>query len=114
MKEKYARIDVLINNAGYGKFKNLADTETIDFDDMFAVNIRGLYLCTRYFLKTMLEQNSGTIINIASLAGKNGFATGTLYCATKHAVMGLSRSLMLEVRSKNIRVIAVCPGFCRY
>ncbi len=58
----------------------------------------------------MLEQNSGTIINIASLAGKNGFATGTLYCATKHAVMGLSRALMLEVRSSNIRVIAVCPG----
>jgi len=110
VKDKYGRIDVLINNAGYGKFKKLAETTTKDYDDMFAVNVRGLYLCTRYFLQMMLEQKSGTIINIASLAGKNGFATGTLYCATKHAVMGLSRALMLEVRSSNIRVIAVCPG----
>lgn len=110
VKDKYGRIDVLVNNAGYGKFNNLADTKTQEFDDIFAVNVRGLYLCTRYFIKMMIEQNSGTIINIASLAGKNGFATGTLYCATKHAVMGLSRALMLEVRSDNIRVIAVCPG----
>jgi NADP-dependent 3-hydroxy acid dehydrogenase YdfG len=110
VKDKYGRIDVLINNAGYGKFKKLAETKTQDYDNMFSVNVRGLYLCTRYFLQMMLEQKSGTIINIASLAGKNGFATGTLYCATKPAVMGLSRALMLEVRSSNIRVIAVCPG----
>jgi 3-oxoacyl-[acyl-carrier protein] reductase len=58
----------------------------------------------------MIKENSGTIINIASIAGKQGFATGAIYCATKHAVMGLSRALMLEVRRYNIRVIAICPG----
>lgn len=110
VKNRYGRTDVLINNAGYGIFKNLANTSNEEFDNIYAVNIRGLYLCIRYFLKMMLEQSSGTIINIASLAGKNGFAGGTLYCSTKHAVMGLSRSLMLELRPNNIRVVAVCPG----
>ena len=110
VKNRFGRTDVLINNAGYGIFKKLADTTTEDFDNIYAVNVRGLYICTRYFIKMMLEQNSGTIINIASLAGKNGFNEGTLYCGTKHAVMGISKSLMLEVRGNNIRVIVVCPG----
>lgn len=58
----------------------------------------------------MIKNNDGSIINISSLAGKNGFKKGSTYAATKHAVMGISRSLMLEVRDKGIRVAAVCPG----
>jgi 3-oxoacyl-[acyl-carrier protein] reductase len=58
----------------------------------------------------MIKERSGTIINIASVAGKQGFASGSIYCASKHAVMGLSRALMLEVREYNIRVVAICPG----
>lgn len=108
--KKFKKIDVLICNSGFGRFAKLADSKTKDFDEMFAVNVKGLYLCNRYALKSMLKNKSGTIINISSMAGKNGVATASIYSATKHAVMGLSRSLMAEVRGDNIRVITVCPG----
>ena len=106
----HKKIDILVNNAGFSVFENLVDSKTKDFDAMFDTNVRALYLITKGFLPYMIKQKEGTIINISSLAGKQGFATGTGYCATKHAVMGLSRALMLEVRQYNIRVIAVCPG----
>jgi NADP-dependent 3-hydroxy acid dehydrogenase YdfG len=110
VQQEYGRLDVLINNAGFGKFANLADSTTKDFDEMFAVNVRGLYLCCRYALKIMIPQNSGVIINMSSIAGKSSIATASIYSATKHAVMGISNSLMLEVRQHNIRVVKVCPG----
>lgn len=108
--DEFGKIDVLICSAGLGKFGNLADSRTEDFDEMFAVNVKGLYLCNRYALKPMLKRKNGTIINISSIAGKNGIATASIYSATKHAVIGLSSSLMAEVRKDNIRVITICPG----
>ena len=108
--KKFKIIDVLICNAGFGRFANLADSKTKDFDEMFAVNVKGLYLCNRYVLKSMIQRKSGTIINISSIAGKTGIATASIYSATKHAVMGLSASLMAEVRKDNIRVVTICPG----
>ncbi len=72
--------------------------------------VGSLYLVTRAFLKGMLDAGSGTIVNIASLAGKNGVEGGTAYCASKHAVLGFSKSLMLEVRKHGLRVVAICPG----
>lgn len=108
--KKFKKIDVLICNSGFGRFANLADSTTKDFDEMFAVNVKGLYLCNRYGVKEMLKKKSGTIINISSIGGKNGVATASIYSATKHAVMGLSRSLMAEVRKDNIRVVTICPG----
>ncbi len=107
---RYGKIDILVNNAGFSVFDNLVDSKTEDFDAIFNTNIRALYLITKGFLPHMLKEHSGTIINIASVAGKQGFATGSIYCASKHAVMGLSRALMLEVREYNIRVCAICPG----
>jgi len=107
---KYGRVDVLVNNAGFGIFDNMVDSKSDDFDAVFNTNVRSLYLITKGFLPHMIKEQSGTIINIASIAGKQGFATGSIYCASKHAVMGLSRALMLEVRQYNIRVCAVCPG----
>lgn len=104
------KIDILVNNAGFSVFDNLVDSKTEDFDAIFNTNIRALYLITKGFLPHMIKEHSGTIINIASVAGKQGFATGSIYCASKHAVMGLSRALMLEVREYNIRVCAICPG----
>jgi 3-oxoacyl-[acyl-carrier protein] reductase len=106
----FGTIDILINNAGFGKFAELVKSKTKDFDDMFATNVRAVYLMTKGFLPYMIKKKSGTIINISSMAGKQGFATGTGYCATKHAVMGFSRALLLEVRKFNIRVISICPG----
>ena len=107
---EFGKIDVLICNSGFGKFANLAESTTKDFDSMFAVNVKGVYLSCRYALKGMLEKKSGTIIIISSIGGKNGVATASIYSATKHAVMGLAKSLMAEVRTSNIRVVTVCPG----
>lgn len=107
---KFKRIDILINNAGFSIFEDLVSSKTKDYDAMFGTNVKAVYLLTRGFLPYMIQQDEGTIINISSLAGKQGFASGAIYCATKHAVMGMSRALMLEVRKHNIRVITVCPG----
>jgi len=100
---------VLVNNAGIGRFKPLRELSLEDWDDTMAVNVRSLYLVTRAFLEG-LEGAGGTIVNIASLAGKNGVEGGTAYCASKHAVLGFSKSLMLEVRKRGVRVVAICPG----
>ncbi|MEO8513686.1 MAG: SDR family oxidoreductase [Ignavibacteria bacterium] len=107
---RYGKLDILVNNAGFGIFDNLVDSKIEDFDAVFDTNVRALYLLTKGFLPHMIKEQSGTIINIASVAGKQGFATGSIYCASKHAVMGLSRALMLEVRQYNIRVAVICPG----
>lgn len=102
--------DILVNNAGLGHFAPLSDLSDAQIDDTFAVNVRGIFSVTRAFLPGMLERGRGDVVNIASLAGHNGFAGGTAYAASKHAVVGFSKSLMLEVRTRGIRVIAVCPG----
>ena len=75
-----------------------------------ATNLRSLYLVTRAVLPGMRRRREGTIVNVASLAGRNGFVGGTAYTASKHAVLGFGRSLMLEVRKEGIRVITICPG----
>lgn len=102
--------NLLVNNAGIGRFKPLLELALEDWEDTMGVNVRSLYLVTRAFLRGMVEARSGTIVNIASLAGKNGVEGGTAYCASKHAVLGFSKSLMLEVRKHGIRVVAICPG----
>jgi NAD(P)-dependent dehydrogenase (short-subunit alcohol dehydrogenase family) len=100
---------VLVNNAGVGRFAPLAELSLADWDLTMATNLRSLYLVTRAFLPA-IEHSHGAIVNIASLAGKNGIEGGTAYCASKHAVLGFSKALMLEVRKQGVRVIAVCPG----
>src|SRR5437867_2322470 len=101
---------ILVNNAGIGRFRPLADLPLEDWDRTMAVNVRSLYLVTRAFLKGMQDAGGGTVVNVASLAGKNGIEGGTAYCASKHAVLGFSKALMLEVRKHGVRVVAVCPG----
>ena len=81
-----------------------------DWDVTMATNLRSLYLVTREVLPGMRRRREGTIVNVASLAGRNGFAGGTAYTASKHAVLGFARSLMLEVRKDGVRVVTVCPG----
>jgi 3-oxoacyl-[acyl-carrier protein] reductase len=103
-------IDVLVNNAGTGILKPFEQLTLAEVDRMFATNVRSLFVVTRAVLPAMRERRDGTIVNIASLAGRNGFAGGTAYAASKHAVLGFSRSLMLEVRKDNVRVITICPG----
>ena len=103
-------IDVLVNNAGVLIAKPFEELTLDDWDTTMATNVRSLYLMSRAVLPAMRRRKRGTIVNVASLAGRNGFAGGTAYSASKHAVLGFSRSLMLEVRKENIRVIAICPG----
>jgi len=101
---------VLVNNAGIGRFAPLEELTLEDWDETIAVNLRSLYLVTRAFLPGLVRAGKSSIVNIASLAGRNGFEGGTAYCASKHAVLGFSKALMLEVRKRGLRVIAVCPG----
>lgn len=103
-------VDVLVNNAGIGVLKPFAELALDEWDRTMAVNLRSLYLVTREVLPGMRERGRGAIVNIASLAGKNAVHGGTAYAASKHAVLGFSKSLMLEVRKEGVRVVAVCPG----
>lgn len=101
---------VVVNNAGIGIMKNLADLTVEEWDRTMGVNVRSLFLVTRAFLPGLLRAGNGAVVNIASLAGKNGIEGGTAYCASKHAVLGFSKALIPEVRRQGVRVIAVCPG----
>ena len=108
--EMFGRIDVLVNNAGIGIFSKITEMSEEDFQKMLSVNLVGVFLFSKTVLPTMIKQRSGSIINISSLAGKNSFVGGTGYSASKWGLMGFSKSLMLEVRDSNIRVVTICPG----
>lgn len=103
-------IDTLVNNAGVLIAKPFLELSLEEWDGTMATNLRSMFLVTRAVLPGMRALQRGDIVNIASLAGRNGFAGGTAYAASKHAVLGFSKSLMLETRKEGIRVIAVCPG----
>ena len=103
-------VDALVNNAGIAVFKSFLEQSLDDWDRTMATNVRSLFLMTREVLPGMLARKSGAVVNVASLAGKNGVKGATAYSASKHAVLGFSRSLMLEVRTQGVRVIAICPG----
>jgi 3-oxoacyl-[acyl-carrier protein] reductase len=108
--EQLGEIGVLINNAGVLIARPFEELTLEDWDVTMATNLRSLYLVTREVLPGMRRRREGTIVNVASLAGRNGFAGGTAYTASKHAVLGFARSLMLEVRKEGVRVVTVCPG----
>lgn len=101
---------MLVNNAGIGRFAPVVETTVADWDAVMETNLRGMFLVTRAFLPAMLDQRRGVIVNVASLAGRNPVAHGAAYAASKHGVLGFSKSLMLEIRKHGLRVLAVCPG----
>ncbi|MNO32257.1 putative ketoacyl reductase [compost metagenome] len=106
----YGRIDILLNNAGYGKFAAFIEMEPHEFDDMMDVNYMGIVRCTKAVVPHMLERGSGQIVNVASMAGKIGTARSVAYTATKHAVLGFTNALRQELRKQGIIVSAVNPG----
>lgn len=108
--DKFGKVDNLINNAGVAVFKKFVDTSIDDFMLQMNVNMYAVFNFIKAVVPYMIQNNRGTIINISSLGGKNPFVYGTTYSATKHALMGFTKSLMLELREFNIRVAAVCPG----
>jgi len=103
-------IGVLVNNAGVLIARPIEALTLEDWDTTMATNLRGLFLMTRAVLPPMRARGHGDIVNVASLAARNGFAGGSAYVASKHAVLGFGRALMLELRKEGIRVITVCPG----
>ena len=110
VEQRLGPVDVLVNNAGILVGKRIEDLSLAEWDRTMATNVRALFLFTKLVLPGMRSRRTGSIVNVASLAGKNAFVGGTAYAASKHAVLGFSRSLMLEVRRDRIRVIAICPG----
>ncbi|MGR6545600.1 SDR family NAD(P)-dependent oxidoreductase [Paenibacillus tundrae] len=110
MLEKYGRIDILLNNAGYGKFAAMTEMTVQEFDEMMDVNYMGIVRCTKAVLPHMLKRGTGQIVNVASMAGKIGTAKSASYTATKHAVLGFSNALRQELRKTGVKVTTINPG----
>ena len=107
---EFKTIDILINNAGIASFGKFLELEPAEWEKIIQVNLMGTYYTTRAVLPNMIERQTGDIINISSTAGLNGNALTSAYSASKFAVLGLTDSLMQELRKHNIRVTALTPS----
>lgn len=107
---EFGTIDILINNAGIAAFGKFLELEPTDWERIIQVNLMGVYYVTRAVLPNMMERQTGDIINISSTAGLNGNALTSAYSASKFALLGLTDSLMQEMRKHNIRVTALTPS----
>jgi NADP-dependent 3-hydroxy acid dehydrogenase YdfG len=106
----FGRLDILINNAGVGNYKNLVDTDASEYDEMMDSNMRTTFLFTRHAVPVMIRQKAGTVLMISSMAGVYGFAGEAVYCASKFAQVGFAQGLDKELRPHGIKVGAICPG----
>lgn len=110
IREKYGRIDCLINNAGVTTFKTFLETKSFDFDNVINTNLRGTFLAIKYVLPQMIKNKGGHIINILSVAATTVFTNSSVYAASKAGILAMANSLRKEVRHLNIKVTNVLPG----
>lgn len=106
-----ATIDLLINNAGIAESAPLAETTDELWDRTMAINVTGAFQLCRALVPKMIERGFGRVINVASNAGITGYAYTTAYCASKHAMVGMTRALAVEIARSNVTVNAICPGW---
>jgi NAD(P)-dependent dehydrogenase (short-subunit alcohol dehydrogenase family) len=111
--EKFGRIDVLVNNAGVSSIAPAEEITTEEWRRVMDVNLLGPFLCCRTFGRIMLQQGSGSIVNVASVAGLLGVADRAAYNASKHGLVGLTRTLAAEWGGRGVRCNAVCPGWVK-
>ncbi len=109
--EQFKKIDILVNNAGLARGFDTIDQGNIEnWDEMIDTNVKGLLYVTRTVLPDMVERNSGMVINISSIAGKESYPKGNVYCASKAAAKIISQSIAIDLNGKNIRVCNIDPG----
>jgi NADP-dependent 3-hydroxy acid dehydrogenase YdfG len=109
-REQFGALHILLNNAGMGNYKPLVETSAEEYDEMMDTNMRSTFLFTRHAIPIMLQQRSGLILILSSMAGKYGFAGESVYCATKFAQVGFVQALDKELRPNGIKVGVICPG----
>jgi NAD(P)-dependent dehydrogenase (short-subunit alcohol dehydrogenase family) len=109
--EQAGTVTILVNNAGAAEAAPFEKMDDELWDRLIAVNLTGVYNCTRAAIGAMAAAGSGRIVNVASTAGLKGYAYVSAYCAAKHGVVGLTRALALEYATKGVTVNAVCPGY---